>query len=689
MPEIVQNPYGVVDYHNDAQAHYHGSKAEGMKNTLCSQSPGGTAPPPPPKDIRYSPGAAAAARAAGVRSGGQDSAYPTIPIQRRPVGTADNPAAQQAEAIITRKPVREKPAPLTLASFDIAPQQQPKVLSPDGNIRTIYRNKDGKIDPSTIKTGPAGRSTPPASPSVQAKPRRTSQGSFLSFGKGNRADTGDSSTTRRSGSRRGSFTDAVKSAARRLSGTFEKTAKIVQLKPEEREDWMEARREEKKRSASQRSNEREAAHRANPKDRPSHQKDALVQKNKRNSHLAHDHLDTETNYQVMLEQREFDVNINKAHRKSWGIEAALAAEKGEPIPKSPTDLPVADLSLDPAERHIARQNTHDKHIDELAAEGRVSPTHFTTGEKIALALSKTVDPLKPRGRSNTAESAMSFGMTDVAPAGTMLECTRCHRAPEDFLHSSGVCNACHKHERQQKLKAKVGILEFIYKQEDSGDRTQANSFPQDQSGHDPVSPPYMILAGRKKIRKVRQTIYEDPGNPFATDEQDDQTDGAISIFSMPFHPGVQDPTMSGHSYSKSPFGGVQKQPPTVSTAHFEGERQLLNGRPFDDAVESPSVPSSPHPSPTAANPIHAPTPQRHGTPTIIQNHRRSVSVAVLPGQPTGGDASGEYVAPRTDWRRESLRYPEPPEQIAPMRDNTRDTKFYGFYDDILEDYEKG
>ncbi|KAK4542085.1 hypothetical protein LTR36_007116 [Oleoguttula mirabilis] len=455
MPTFEQNSYGALDYTFGAVAHYHG-KADGMRESLRSQSSNGTAPPTPPKDIRYSPGAATAARTAGIRSGGQDSAYPTITTQRKPVATANLPAAQQPQPTIKRKPVGERPTPITIPSTPTVQQQQ-GILSPNGELRTIFRDASGKIDLTTIKTVPVARWTPPAFPSVQAQPRPSSRGSFLSFGRSDRADTSDSSTGRRPGSRRGSITDLFKSAGRRLSDAFKDKATIVKMDPEEREDWIESRREEKKRSASQRSNERESTHREKPRDRPSHQKDALVRKNMHNAELAHNLVDTNSNYDVMLAQSESNAGINRAHRKSYNIACDIAASRGEPRPKSPAELPVADLSLDPAERRLARQSTGPKHIDELASEGRISPPHFTTGEKIAIALSKTTDTLKTRGRSNTAESAMSFGMTDLAPPEMMHVCSRCNRPPEDFLHSSGFCNACHIYLREQKVKmAKMG-----------------------------------------------------------------------------------------------------------------------------------------------------------------------------------------------------------------------------------------
>lgn len=463
MSNFQNDPVGLNDFHLGQENHYFPNKAVDMKGTL--RSTGGTAPTPPPKDNKYSPGAATAAQTAAARLGtqrpNQHSAFPTIKPHRKPVAPANLPATQAPQQF-KRKPVGDKPIALTIPPTQPVQQlqQQQRVQSPNGEIRTIYRDAEGKIDPSTIKHVPASRFTPPVSPlrptherAVHERP--TSRGSFLSFGRNKRANTNDSSNSRPSGSRRGSVTELFKAAGRRLSDAFK--VDIVKMNPDERDDWISVRQEEKKRAASKRSIEAEEQRRMQPKSRPSFQKDAIVQKNKQDTGLAHDFGMTEENYDAMLEQSKLNALINRAHRKSHQEECKRAAAEGRPRPKSPADLPVADLTLDPAERGIARQNTSDKHIDELGREGRVSPPHFTAGEKVALSVSKATDGFK-RPRSNTVDSDMSMSMTDVAPPEMMLACVRCQRPPETFLHSSGVCRTCFIYEREQKAKnAKIAM----------------------------------------------------------------------------------------------------------------------------------------------------------------------------------------------------------------------------------------
>ena len=75
----------------------------------------------------------------------------------------------------------------------------------------------------------------------------------------------------------------------------------------------------------------------------------------------------------------------------------------------------------------------DSTLDLLAeSEGKPKPGNLTRGEKLALGISKAVDPVK-RGRTGTNDSNMSFSMTDLAPPGAMQSCSRCARATDAFL----------------------------------------------------------------------------------------------------------------------------------------------------------------------------------------------------------------------------------------------------------------
>lgn len=185
----------------------------------------------------------------------------------------------------------------------------------------------------------------------------------------------------------------------------------------------------------------------------------------------------------------------------------------------------------------------------------------------------------------------------------------------------------------------------------------------------------MKLAGKKKLRKVRQTVYESPGNPFADDEEQE----GISVFTMPFRPPVYPlDTVREGSPSRSPCDRAARAP-----ARPAGQMSLLNGSPFEDAIESPAVAQSPVALPSA---IHAPAPQRHGTPTLIKEHRSSMSVTVITENLAAQESESEYVSPRTLWQPGSEPSKQPPQGKKGVREEARNTKFYGFYDDILQDY---
>lgn len=162
----------------------------------------------------------------------------------------------------------------------------------------------------------------------------------------------------------------------------------------------------------------------------------------------------------------------------------------------------------------------------------------------------------------------------------------------------------------------------------------------------------MKIRVNKRIRRVRRTIYEDPGNPFLIfdfEEEDlDVNDAPPPGF---WGPGDVSPAFSGpsrHVSTKDEFDRILGS----------GERQSHD---MQDARDSP---------------MHAPTPRRTGTPTLIKEH--SIAVALEP------DASQrEGLDGFPEWRLSQKKADTaPPEQS----DGTRDTMFYGFYDNVLQEY---
>jgi len=149
------------------------------------------------------------------------------------------------------------------------------------------------------------------------------------------------------------------------------------------------------------------------------------------------------------------------------------------------------------------------------------------------------------------------------------------------------------------------------------------------------NPGYMKLPNHK-LRRVRQTVYEDPGNPFAsarteqasTEDRDDL-------------------------WRRWPLSDPQP-------SEFSGHH-LRNVMASEESKESTSDRAEACPLRSIALP-------RSSAPMQIQSE-------------------GEYVAPRTLWQGASARRASL--QRKEQKQDKRDTKFYGFYDEIMSDYRQG
>ena len=99
----------------------------------------------------------------------------------------------------------------------------------------------------------------------------------------------------------------------------------------------------------------------------------------------------------------------------------------------------AGSSIDPRDQY---SEPNQNPPDEADFDGKPRPGNLSKGEKFAIGISQAIDPLKPRGRSGTNESDMSFGMTDLAPPGAMQECAECLKPTHEYL-IKGLCKDCH------------------------------------------------------------------------------------------------------------------------------------------------------------------------------------------------------------------------------------------------------
>ena len=163
---------------------------------------------------------------------------------------------------------------------------------------------------------------------------------------------------------------------------------------------------------------------------------------------------------------------------------------------------------------------------------------------------------------------------------------------------------------------------------------------------------YMKLPNRKKIMRIRETIYEDPGNPFGGEsEAESASPGSLAHSQKPLPPA----------------------PPIAEES--SGGTDPFDINPFDDGAFSraPTTPKNSVADLWASDSANNP-----------RVNRRSKSVAVP--LPNPSEAFGDYIAPRTCWRKGSVPTSRWSQPVQPSRDSWRDTKFYGFYDDLIQDY---
>lgn len=212
----------------------------------------------------------------------------------------------------------------------------------------------------------------------------------------------------------------------------------------------------------------------------------------------------------------------------------------------------------------------------------------------------------------------------------------------------------------------------------------------------------MKLPGRRKIIKIRQTVYEDPGNPFQ-DELDAERRGneEVSDLNKPLPDAPDEVSPTGRSFFEL---DISLQPcRNGSECGSEAGRRLSPDRslPYEPREESPTARSFRFDSVDDDGSNYAPdsesiaqAPQsslKEYTPPVRtrREHHRSMSLAI-PVSPRLG--SEEYVSPRRFWQRKSslplIREAAEEKKDAAASMSTRDTKFYGFYEDLMRDYGK-
>ncbi|KAK0943520.1 hypothetical protein LTR29_004897 [Friedmanniomyces endolithicus] len=640
-------------------------------------------------------------------------------IKRKPVPTAQSTAAAAAEQQSTANASPQEKKPFVLTRPWDHPRQP--VLNADGSkpqplegeIFTINRSESGKFHTTNIVGREAATFVPPTNPNpspslpmpssehfsdpehfstvpnpdLSPKTRQASFGAKVMQHAGkakdkvagkvagatdalvntlhslNKKADEDSSST--SSPRKPSVAAEALAVVRRWSNNVKESAKdlghILAAAPDDRQHLK------KEKFAKQlNATERESARRdAGP---------AAVHPQQEPAARAQDRVatgDTRRDFIDMVENEGMQRRQYESVKDKYIRDVQEADKYGRTPPPRPTCPVFADLDLSPTERTQVRSIAVES-VDPLLPTVKTLPIMQT----IAFNASGVLDPLKTRTkRTATMETEMSFAdhLSPEQAAAKMHPCSQCGRPPHNYLLQDGRCHDCHLKERDARPNAEkiirgpaspalvtTDIIDFAPRHGSQSVDVAADS------------PPFMKVAAAKKLRKVRQTIYEDPGNPFKVAEPTDE----VPLLPIPFHPALQ----KSQSELKS----------RIETAK-PGEHQLLTDSSFADAIESPVVLSVSESGISFVTTLHAPIPQRHVTPAMVKKAHRSVSVVAIPWDAAvGTDPEGEYMAPRAGWRRGSV-----PVSVSRVGDaavgygeerGVRDTQFYGFYDDLLPEY---
>ncbi|KAK1818765.1 hypothetical protein LTR12_006815 [Friedmanniomyces endolithicus] len=650
-------------------------------------------------------------------------------IKRKPVPTAQSTAAAAAEQQSTANASPQKKKDFVLTRPHNRPRQpilnaegsKPQPL--EGEIFTINRSESGRFHTTNIVGQEAATFVPPTNPNpsppfipsssehfadpehfsnapnpdLSPKTRQASFGAkvmqhadkakdkvagkvagatdalvntFHSLNK--KADEDNSST---SSPRKPSVVAEALGIVRRWSNNVKDSAKdlgqILAAAPDARQQLQKQKFAEQPNAT-----ERESARRVDPYSRTPAQQQYILNKNlPRGRKIAFATGDVRRDFIDMVENEAMQRRQYESAKDKWIRDVQEADKYGRTPPPRPICPMFADLELSPTERAEVRAKAAES-VDPLLPTKKTLPVMQT----IAFNASGMLDPLKTRTkRTATMETEMSFAdvLSPEQAAAKMHPCSQCGRPPKNYLLQDGRCRDCHLKERDARPNAEKiikGPASPLLVTTDVIDFAPRHSSQSVDAEAD--SPPFMKVAAAKKLRKVRQTIYEDPGNPFDVADSTDQ----VPLLPIPFRPSLQ----------KSQSELTSR----IETAK-SGKHRLLTGSPFADAIESPVVLSVPKSGITFVTTLHAPTPHRQVAPALVKKAHRSVSVVAIPWDAAVGlDPEGEYVAPRAGWRRGSVPVPvsgggdgDVAARYGEER-SVRDTQFYGFYDDLLPEYGK-
>ncbi|KAK5693517.1 hypothetical protein LTR97_010086 [Elasticomyces elasticus] len=466
-------------------------------------------------------------------------------------------------------------------------------------VKTIKRDAEGRFDPATVRSVRESKARDPTTslepcpdgyvqnpPPPPTRPTATRTNSWRNIFTGSKEEKAKKQKADESSSTESRRTSYIVKAVRRASDSVAEKAKIIAMHKQERDEWT-----DKKRGSRRPSDEREENRRSKPADRPMYQKAAMLEKNKHKTNIVGNTQDVDRDYDVMVEMSAWKTKCNEDVRRKYAKACEEADREGLPRPASPAYTEEADLEISAEEREALRLQA----AEDFTVDKHLKPKALPIMTAAAVVLSVALDPLKPdlkpKKRSATMESDMSF--TDAGVSTDMAElvmekCFQCGQAPtQGTLHKDGRCSAC--------------------------TREQRNIEDEQRKGESKVS----LFKGDSK----------DNGNPFTTTPP---SDTEVSLFSIPFH----QPT----------FTNEQGKP----ELKLPRDRQLLTGSPFDDAIESPLVPRPPNDGLTFVTTLHAPIPQRQITVAMVKKAHRSTSIVAV------SEDADEYVPARAGWRRGSV-----------------------------------
>lgn len=182
-------------------------------------------------------------------------------------------------------------------------------------------------------------------------------------------------------------------------------------------------------------------------------------------------------------------------------------------------------------------------------------------------------------------------------------------------------------------------------------------------GHIPKSPEndaeggilYIRLSSQKKLRKVRNTVYEDPGNPFEFDAFD------LALSSPTSQETLTDENMSDHDQWNRWTG----DDPNLSLK----DNSKMYSMPFD-LIET-----------------HNPTDPRRDTLRPSRHNRRSMSVDIGFMPERRSMRRGESSDTDQYWPGDvPLLHTRHLSGTISTTESKRDTRFYDFYNDLLAEY---